>query len=82
MAAENGIISHENFNELIYDNDIALIKLATEVRFTDYIVPVCIGRMNFYRDNFFAPGGLGVAVGLGSLAEDVRALPRYLKVRI
>ncbi|XP_064633272.1 uncharacterized protein LOC135491380 [Lineus longissimus] len=79
MAAENGIISHENFDKAVYDNDIALIQLATEVRFTDYILPACLERIDFYQASFFAQGGVGVTVGLGRLAERVNAQPRYLK---
>ena len=81
MAAVGGIVSHEQFNEALYDNDIALIRLAAEVRFTDYIRPVCISDMPFYQAHFFASGGVGVTVGLGSLGEgQSSARPRYLKV--
>ncbi|CAK1589456.1 unnamed protein product [Parnassius mnemosyne] len=37
------VIVHENFNYKIrLDNDIALLKLRTEVTFTDYVQPACM----------------------------------------
>lgn len=37
------VILHENFNyKLGLDNDIALLKLKTEVTFTDYVQPSCL----------------------------------------
>lgn len=36
------IILHENFDYRHLDNDIALLKLKTEVFFTDYVQPACL----------------------------------------
>ncbi|XP_033467765.2 chymotrypsin-like protease CTRL-1 [Epinephelus lanceolatus] len=36
------IIVHPNYNDTLYNNDIALMKLSSPVTFTDYIKPVCL----------------------------------------
>jgi len=36
------IVNHPEYNRYTMDNDIALLKLAGEVVFTDYIQPVCL----------------------------------------
>jgi secreted trypsin-like serine protease len=39
-----GIYNHASYNSATMDNDIALMKLASCVSYTDYILPVCISR--------------------------------------
>ncbi|XP_015818761.3 chymotrypsin-like protease CTRL-1 [Nothobranchius furzeri] len=36
------IIVHPNYNNTLYNNDLALMKLGTSVTFTDYIRPICL----------------------------------------
>ena len=44
--APNGMIMHPHYNENTMDNDIAIIKLASPVAYTDKIQPVCINRQD------------------------------------
>lgn len=36
------IMSHRNFDSTTMDNDLALLELANPVKYTDYIIPVCL----------------------------------------
>ncbi|XP_062242553.1 ST14 transmembrane serine protease matriptase a [Platichthys flesus] len=36
------VISHPNYNEYTFDNDIALMELASPVTYSDYIKPICL----------------------------------------
>lgn len=36
------IIKHPHFSNETFDNDIALVKLATHIQFTDNILPICM----------------------------------------
>lgn len=38
------ITVHKQFERRYLDNDIALLKLGSEVSFTDYIQPVCLWK--------------------------------------
>lgn len=40
----NNIIVHKEFERRYLDNDIALLKLGSEVPFTDYIQPACLWK--------------------------------------
>lgn len=41
------IITHNRYRPETYHNDIALIKLATPIRFSRYILPACIPEQEF-----------------------------------
>lgn len=41
------IITHNKYRPETYHNDIALIKLATPIRFTRFILPACIPEQDF-----------------------------------
>lgn len=41
------IITHNNYKPKTYHNDIALIKLATPIKFSRYILPACIPEPDF-----------------------------------
>ena len=41
------IVTHFKYKPDTYHNDIALIKLATPIKFTRYILPVCIPESDF-----------------------------------
>ncbi|XP_072559070.1 transmembrane protease serine 9-like isoform X3 [Paramormyrops kingsleyae] len=40
------IIIHPQYNSFPHDNDLALLKLSSNVNFTDYIQPVCLAASN------------------------------------
>lgn len=41
------IITHNRYRPETYHNDIALIKLATPIKFSRYILPACIPEQEF-----------------------------------
>ncbi|XP_078247576.1 coagulation factor VII [Pogona vitticeps] len=41
------MIIHEKYSSKSVDNDIALLKLASPVNFTDYVVPICLPPQRF-----------------------------------
>lgn len=45
------IILHPNYDSETYDNDIALLRLSSPVRFTDYIRPVCLAASGSVFNN-------------------------------
>ncbi|XP_061613040.1 uncharacterized protein LOC133469687 isoform X3 [Phyllopteryx taeniolatus] len=45
------IILHPFFDNVIFDNDIALLRLSSVVRFTDYIRPVCLAANSSVFNN-------------------------------
>uniref|UniRef100_A0A672G6F2 Peptidase S1 domain-containing protein n=1 Tax=Salarias fasciatus TaxID=181472 RepID=A0A672G6F2_SALFA len=59
------IISHPNYNTVTEDNDIALLRLASDVPFTDYIVPVCLAA----SDSSVHAGVSTWVTGWGALTE-------------
>lgn len=55
---------HEDFNATSLRNDIAIIRLATEVTFNNYIQPICLWDSN-KKDLSEVVGKFGTAVGFG-----------------
>lgn len=53
------IITHPGYNPRFKENDIALIKLKTEVVFTEFVRPACL-----YQDSKFIGDVLAVRKGL------------------
>ncbi|KAL3967662.1 phylloquinone omega-hydroxylase/docosahexaenoic acid omega-hydroxylase [Sarotherodon galilaeus] len=64
------IILHPNYDSETYDNDIALLRLSSPVRFTDYIRPVCLAASG----SVFNDGTDSWVTGWGAVKEGV-ALP-------
>uniref|UniRef100_A0A3Q4H3L6 Peptidase S1 domain-containing protein n=1 Tax=Neolamprologus brichardi TaxID=32507 RepID=A0A3Q4H3L6_NEOBR len=64
------IILHPNYDSESYDNDIALLKVSSPVRFTDYIRPVCLAASGSVFNN----GTDSWVTGWGTVKEGV-ALP-------
>ncbi|KAM3956366.1 chymotrypsin-C-like [Aphomia sociella] len=57
-------IVYEEFNAKRLDNDIALLKLKTEVVFDDYVQPACLWHINAFKK--LPPGDItGTVVGWG-----------------
>ncbi|XP_052741183.1 uncharacterized protein LOC112045215 [Bicyclus anynana] len=60
----NNIIIHENFNYRNLDNDISLLKLKTDVEFSNYVQPACLWYNKAY--NYLQTGDVfGTLVGWG-----------------
>ncbi|XP_018420029.1 PREDICTED: transmembrane protease serine 12 [Nanorana parkeri] len=51
ISAVTGIYVHENFDNRTLDNDIALIHLASSIKYTDYIQPICLATEELAVDN-------------------------------
>lgn len=59
------IIVHPDWNETLFNNDIALMKLSTPVTFTDYIRPICLAKSSSQIHN----ATLCYATGWGKLSN-------------
>ena len=59
------IIKHPAYDKDTNDNDIALIRLSSPVRFTDYIRPVCLAA----TDSVFNSGTDSWVTGWGAIRE-------------
>ncbi|XP_023145589.2 polyserase-2 [Amphiprion ocellaris] len=59
------IIVHPNFNNSLYNNDIALMKLNSPITFTNFIRPVCLAS----NSSQFFNATLCWATGWGNLAK-------------
>ncbi|CAI5659050.1 unnamed protein product [Oreochromis niloticus] len=64
------IILHPNYDSVTNNNDIALLRLSSPVRFTDYIRPVCLAASG----SVFNDGTDSWVTGWGAVKEGV-ALP-------
>nr|ACQ58652.1 Polyserase-2 precursor [Anoplopoma fimbria] len=60
------IIVHPDYNNTLFNNDIALMKLSTSVTFTDYIRPVCLASSS----SQFHTSTPCWATGWGNLGKD------------
>ncbi|XP_069011770.1 chymotrypsin-like protease CTRL-1 [Embiotoca jacksoni] len=60
------VIVHPNYNDTLFNNDIALMKLSSPVTFTDYIRPVCLAS----NSSLFYNSTLCWATGWGKLGRD------------
>ncbi|XP_071960226.1 mannan-binding lectin serine protease 1-like [Antedon mediterranea] len=74
------IISHENFDQKTFDNDIALIKLSRKIKtFTEYVKPVCLPSKSVVKE-ISGPGKLVRVMGWGRLEEGApTTYPRYIQ---
>ncbi|XP_030611093.1 polyserase-2-like [Archocentrus centrarchus] len=61
------IILHPNYDDLTADNDIALLRLLSPVKFTDYIRPVCLAASGSVFNN----GTDSWVTGWGAVKEGV-----------
>jgi secreted trypsin-like serine protease len=56
---------HENYSSVTHENDIALITLAEDVTFNEYIRPICLPHDVASVDLFCVATGWGQARGKG-----------------
>ncbi|XP_061482650.1 coagulation factor VII-like isoform X2 [Rhineura floridana] len=75
------IIIHEKYSSKKVDNDIALLRLATPVNFTDYVVPICLPQPRFSADvlNFIE---YSTVSGWGRLLEGGATSAVLMQVRL
>nr|XP_006823524.1 PREDICTED: prothrombin-like [Saccoglossus kowalevskii] len=71
------IIVHPDYRGSTFDSDIALIRLANKVTFTDHILPVCLPPREVAM-SMLKKGTMGRVLGWGSIREG-GTYPRYLK---
>ena len=67
-ALVESIILHESYNNVTYNNDIAILKLKTALTFNDKVRPACL------PDASFNPEGIAVASGWGLVGPSVGTL--------
>ncbi|XP_077987230.1 mannan-binding lectin serine protease 1-like [Glandiceps talaboti] len=70
------IVINPDYEHLDYDGDIALLRLATKIEFTDYVLPICLPGINLARD-MLKRRQIGRVLGWGRTIEN-GAYPRYL----
>ncbi|KAL6468287.1 hypothetical protein MHYP_G00239640 [Metynnis hypsauchen] len=63
------IVSHPKYNPVTVDNDIALLRLATPVKFTDYILPACLPSRSLAERVLHLNGTQTVVTGWGKQNE-------------
>lgn len=64
------LIKHPEFNSHTFDNDIALIRVADRIPFTDHVLPICLGNNRTDMENtFFKARRLGTVTGWGLLSD-------------
>ncbi|KTF73432.1 hypothetical protein cypCar_00046760, partial [Cyprinus carpio] len=69
------IINHSDFDNVTYDNDIALIQLSSSVTFSDYIRPVCLAAAG----SVFGGGTESWVTGWGLLQPESTQFPDTLQ---
>ncbi|KAI3366179.1 hypothetical protein L3Q82_010006 [Scortum barcoo] len=62
------IITHNKYRPETYHNDIALIKLATPIKFSKFILPACIPEQDF-AEKVLMREPYGMVSGFGRLGE-------------
>ncbi|XP_029282971.1 coagulation factor X [Cottoperca gobio] len=62
------IITHNNYKSDTYHNDIALIKLATPIKFSRFILPACLPVQDF-AEKVLMRQPYGMVSGFGRLGE-------------
>jgi secreted trypsin-like serine protease len=75
------ITMHENYDPGTEHNDIALVRLAKEVKFSTYVKPLCLPLEESLRDFDYTDKVL-TAVGWGDTSENGEASDIKLKVKL
>lgn len=72
VRAVADVIVHENYDPIIMNNDLALLRLIKPFHFNRWIRPACLPSYRGGVSNFFSspvPGTHCIAVGWGALRE-------------
>ncbi|XP_044133425.1 ovochymase-1 [Bufo gargarizans] len=72
------IAAHEMYSHITNDYDIALIHLAEELTFNDFVRPICLPRM----EEPLKPTSLCVVTGWGSTGEDGQYSNRLQQLQV
>ncbi|XP_070761592.1 ST14 transmembrane serine protease matriptase a [Enoplosus armatus] len=72
------VISHPNYNEYTFDNDIALMELDSPVTYSDYIRPICLPS----PQHDFPTGNTVWITGWGATREGGFAAPVLQKAQV
>ncbi|XP_066509082.1 vitamin K-dependent protein C-like [Hoplias malabaricus] len=72
------IIPHPKYNPLTVDNDIALLRLATPVKFNQYILPACLPSRSLAERVLHLNGTQTVVTGWGKQNETASHYSRAL----
>uniref|UniRef100_A0A667ZL55 coagulation factor Xa n=1 Tax=Myripristis murdjan TaxID=586833 RepID=A0A667ZL55_9TELE len=62
------VLIHKQYTPVTFHNDIALIKLATPIKFSEYILPACLPEHNF-AEKVLMRQPHGMVSGFGRLGE-------------
>lgn len=73
----SAIKSHEAYNKPAFKNDIALIKLRTKAKITDWVLPVCLPLKN--QPNMKSISGTVEVAGFGLSNERISKRSSYLQ---
>lgn len=65
----NDVISHADYNDTNFDNDIAILRLSTEATLTNYVQPICLWDPNRIALQEVI-GKLGIVTGWGVTETD------------
>ncbi|XP_017260075.1 coagulation factor X [Kryptolebias marmoratus] len=68
----DAVIVHYNYKPVTYHNDIALIKLATPITFSSYILPACLPEADF-AEKVLMRQQEGLVSGFGRIGEGRQA---------
>ncbi|KAG7269792.1 hypothetical protein CRUP_033838 [Coryphaenoides rupestris] len=72
------VIPHPYYNSYTYDNDIALMELASDVAYSDYIRPICLPA----PQHSFPPGNTVSITGWGATREGGTAATVLQKAQV
>ncbi|XP_041637464.1 coagulation factor X-like [Cheilinus undulatus] len=75
------IVTHRGFNPNTYHNDIALIKVATPIKFTRYILPACLPEADF-AEKVLMKEPNGLVSGFGRIGEGQQTSPTLKRLAV
>ncbi|UYV79480.1 hypothetical protein LAZ67_17002810 [Cordylochernes scorpioides] len=74
VARVDQVVKHPNYRARTHDNDIALVRTKEFIRFSDLVIPICLGEVSLHQGPL-----MGTVTGWGHLTDDGRSLPRFLQ---
>ncbi|XP_035267505.1 coagulation factor IXa [Anguilla anguilla] len=80
-VAEQRLHPHYNPRMNLYNNDIALLRLETPIRFSDYALPICLGPKDF-TESLVQAGSMATVSGWGRVRFQGAESPVLQKVEV